>query len=621
MSSSSSPSDSRPPAGPLRLGLAALLPFVVLLLPAGPPGSALGPSALLPALFAISLAFATARTIVPLAGGVWLGVSMLLWEQGLRWSAPFVALFEGVRSFIVSNSVYRGPSTLPGCESDGWCAAVARAGGADNPDLAVCGADGVCELLPAGLSYGVQSFQLAVLGFVFVLIGTVALVVRAGGIAGVADRFVVFARSARSTRLISFFLGLFVFFDDYANTLIVGGTMRPLADRMRISREKLAWIVDSTAAPVAGLSVLSTWVAFEVSQFAPQLGVVGLDEAAGYSVFLQTIPYRFYCILSLVMVGMVCLTSRDFGPMLVAEQRAHRTGAVFRPGARPMSASGTSDSDAKEGIPHLARVALIPIGAMIFSILALFWIQGESSHASHIGTGLGFAHLQEVLRGVEDNTYLLFKGSCVGLVLAVSLALGMRLLSPREVVEAVFSGSRTLGMAVGILFLAWAMAAVCKGLGTGEYLKLLAPHIPALLLPIGLFLIACVISFATGSSWSTMGILLPIIIDLAATVGAGTPLGAMGMVIITIGAVLDGSIFGDHCSPISDTTLLSSAAAGSDHMDHVKTQAPYAVVVMLVALLLGYLPVSAGLSVWLSLPIAVMAVIGLVIGIGRRAED
>ena len=605
----------------MRLGLAAVLPFVVLLLPDGPDGAAVGPSALLPALFAISLAFATARTILPLAGGVWLGVSMLLWQEGLRWSAPFVALYEGVRSFIVSNSVYRGPSTLPGCESDGWCAAVARAGGADNPDLAVCGAEGVCEMLPAGLSYGVQSFQLAVLGFVFVLIGMVALVVRAGGIAGVADRFVVFARSARSTRLISFFLGLLVFFDDYANTLIVGGTMRPLADRMRISREKLAWIVDSTAAPVAGLSVLSTWVAFEVSQFAPQLGVVGLDEAAGYSVFLQTIPYRFYCILSLIMVGMVCLTSRDFGPMLVAEQRAHRTGAVFRPGARPMSASGSTAADAKEGIPHLARVALIPIGATIVSILALFWIQGEASHASHVGAGLAFGHLQEVLEGVQDNTYLLFKGSCIGLALAVVMILGLRLLSPREVVGAVFSGSRTLSMAVGILFLAWAMASVCKGLGTGEYLKLLAPHIPALLLPIGLFLIACVISFATGSSWSTMGILLPIIIDLAATVGAGTPLGAMGMVIITIGAVLDGSIFGDHCSPISDTTLLSSAAAGSDHMDHVKTQAPYAVSVMLVALLLGYLPVSAGLSVWLSLPIAVMAIIGLVIGIGRRAED
>ena len=605
----------------MRLGLAASLPFVVLLLPEGAPGAVAGSSSLLPPLFAISLAFATARTIVPLAGGVWLGVTMLLWQEGLRWTAPFVAVFESLRSFIVTNSIYRGPHTLPGCESDGWCVVVARSAGADQPGLAVCGDQGICDLLPAGLSYGVQSFQLAVLGFVFVLIGMVALVVRAGGIAGVADRFVVFARSARSTRMVSFLLGLCVFFDDYANTLIVGGTMRPLTDRMRISREKLAWIVDSTAAPVAGLSVLSTWVAFEVSQFAPQLGVVGLDESAGYAVFLQTIPYRFYCILSLLLVAVVCLTSRDFGPMLVAEQRAHRTGAVFRPGARPMSAAGAVDADAKEGIPHLARVALVPIGATILSILTLFWLQGEATHASHFSAGLSFAHLQEVLEGVADNTYLLFKGSCVGLVLAVVMALGMRLLTLREVVGAVFSGSRTLSMAVGILFLAWAMAAVCKGLGTGEYLKLMAPHIPALLLPIGLFLIACLISFATGSSWSTMGILLPIIIDLAATVGAGTPLGSMGMVIITVGAVLDGSIFGDHCSPISDTTLLSSAAAGSDHMDHVKTQAPYALAVMLIALLLGYLPVSAGLSVWLALPISGMAVIAMVVVFGRRAED
>jgi len=607
-----------------------LLPFVVLLLPEtavdavggdATAGRSVGPGTLLPALFAISLAFATTRTILPLIGGVWLGVSMLLWQEGLRWSAPFVGVLESFRTFIVGSSLYRGGPSLPSCSSDSWCVAVARSGGAKHPELAVCGDNGVCDLLPTGLSYGAQSFQLAVVGFVFVLIGMVALVVRAGGIAGVADRFVVLARSARSTRIVSFLLGLCVFFDDYANTLIVGGTMRPLTDRMRISREKLAWIVDSTAAPVAGLSVLSTWVAFEVSQFAPQLGVIGLDESAGYSVFLQTIPYRFYCILSLFFVAVVCITSRDFGPMLVAEQRAHRTGAVFRPGARPMSAAQTANAEAKEGIPHRASVALVPILATIGSIITLFWLQGEAGHAEHSAAGFAGAHLREVLEGVEDNTFLLFQGSCIGLGLAMVMALGGRLLTLREVLAAVLSGSRTLGMAVGILFLAWAMAAVCKGLGTGDYLKTLAPHIPALLLPIGLFLIACVISFATGSSWSTMGILLPIVIDLAATVGAATALGSMGMVIIAIGAVLDGSIFGDHCSPLSDTTLLSSTAAGSDHMDHVKTQAPYAVVVMLAAVLLGYLPVAAGLSVWLSLPLAVMVLLAVVVAFGRHPED
>ena len=609
----------------MRLAVAGLLPFVVLLLPeaAAEPGAtrSVGPETLLPALFAISLAFATARTIIPLAGGVWLGVTMLLWQSGLRWTAPFVGVFEALRSFIISTSIYRGPSTLPSCTSDSWCVALARAGKGEKPDLAVC-TEGVCDLLPAeGLTYGVQSFQLAVLGFVFVLIGMVALVVRAGGIAGVADRFVVLARSARSTRIVAFLLGLCVFFDDYANTLIVGGTMRPLADRMRISREKLAWIVDSTAAPVAGLSVLSTWVAFEVSQFAPQLGVVGLEASAGYSVFLQTIPYRFYCILSLFLVAVVCITSRDFGPMLVAEQRAHRTGAVFRPGARPMSAAKKSAGEAKEGIPHLARVALLPIGVTIASIITLFWLQGESGHGTHHASGLSLTHLREVLVGVEDNTFLLFQGSCIGLGLAVVMVLGGRLLSFRETLSAVFSGSRTLGMAVGILFLAWALAAVCNGLGTGEYLKTMHSHIPPLLLPTGLFLIACVISFSTGSSWSTMGILLPIVIELAAEVGAGTPVGEMGMVIITIGAVLDGAIFGDHCSPISDTTLLSSTAVGSDHMDHVKTQAPYAVMVMLTALLVGYLPVAAGLDWWLALPIAMMVILGLVISLGRRPDE
>ena len=156
---------------------------------------------------------------------------------------------------------------------------------------------------------------------------------------------------------------------------------------------------------------------------------------------------------------------------------------------------------------------------------------------------------------------------------------------------------------------------MCGALGTREYMTAMAPHIPPTLLPAGLFALGCGISFATGSSWSTMGILLPIVVGLAADVGAGTALGATGMVIVTIGAVLDGSIFGDHCSPISDTTILSSTAAGSDHMDHVRTQAPYAVTVCAVALLLGYLPAAAGISPALLLPLSaavLVAVLGLV---------
>ncbi len=474
-----------------------------------------------------------------------------------------------------------------------------------------------------------QTFNLAVIGFVFVLVGMVSITIRAGGMAGIAERFVVLARSARATRLSAFGLGMVVFFDDYANTLIVGGAMRPLADRMRIAREKLAWIVDSTAAPVAGLSILSTWIAFEISQFAPHLGhpALGLSESAGYAIFIQSIPYRFYCILTLVFVFWVCLTSRDFGPMLTAEQRSFRTGAVLRPGSVPMSSHGGVNHSHKEGIPLYAHVALLPIAVTLVAIIGLFLRHGEAGHAQHLASGLSIEHMREVLAGVsgvadgaDANTRLLFYGSVMGWFTAALLAVGRRLLSVREVLAATLSGSRAMSIAVTVLLLAWAMSAVCGDLGTREYMASMAPLIPPQLLPAGLFFLACAVSFATGSSWSTMGILLPIVIGLAATVGAGSVLGAQGMVIVTIGAVLDGSIFGDHCSPISDTTILSSTAVGSDHMDHVKTQVPYAVTVMLVAFLAGYLPAGTGFPVVFSLAIGAGALVSIVVLLGRRAD-
>jgi Na+/H+ antiporter NhaC len=408
--------------------------------------------------------------------------------------------------------------------------------------------------------------------------------------------------------------------------------LRPLTDRMRVSREKLAWLVDSTAAPVAGLSVLSTWIAYEISQFEPQLPAAGFAAGSGFSVFLQTIPFRFYCILTLVFVGAMSIAGRDFGPMLKAERRAWTTGAVFRPGARPMSAEGDVSAEPKPDIVHLAHVALLPVAITLGTIIGLFIHQGEAVHAAaagvpgHVGTGFSFLHIREILEGVTDNTILLFIGSVAGLVSAVLLALVHRLLSLRESIQAALSGSRAMSVAVAILMLAWAMAAVCGdieggGLGTREYMASIAPLIPPLLLPAGLFALACGVAFATGSSWSTMGILLPIVIGLAASVGEGSSIGSQGMVIITIGAVLDGSIFGDHCSPISDTTILSSTAAGSDHMDHVRTQAPYAICVMLLALFVGYLPAAAGFPPSLSLGLGVLAIAAIVAFVAKPVVE
>jgi Na+/H+ antiporter NhaC len=266
---------------------------------------------------------------------------------------------------------------------------------------------------------------------------------------------------------------------------------------------------------------------------------------------------------------------------------------------------------------------LLPVAITLGTIVALFVQQGELTHAAvagtagHTGSGLSLLHMREVLGGVSDNTFMLFLGAMTGLTTVVVLAMLERLLTLVEALKAAISGSRAMTVAVVVLMLAWAMAAVCGkvdegGLGTREYMASIAPMIPPLLLPAGLFLLSCAVAFATGSSWSTMGILLPIVIGLAASVGEASMIGGQAMVIITIGAVLDGSIFGDHCSPISDTTILSSTAAGSDHMDHVRTQAPYAITVMSIALLVGYLPAAAGLPPAMSL-LAGATLIGLVV--------
>jgi Na+/H+ antiporter NhaC len=568
----------------VRIGLATLIPLVVLVLPSG---ATAGPATLLPPLIAIAVAFATRTTILPLFTGVWLGAAMIAFRDGAGVTTPFVGLWDVFDTFIFRNAIY-DPS------------------------------------IPAGATdpVGWKSFNLSVVGFVFALVGMVALTIRGGGMAGVAERFVVLARSARATRITAWLMGLAIFFDDYANTLIVGGTMRPLTDRMRVSREKLAWIVDSTAAPVAGISLLSTWVAYEVSQFAPQLPVELFPggEGAGYAVFLQTIPYRFYCLLTLFFVGTMCFLGRDYGPMLKAERRARSTGAVFRPGSKPMSGNDEA-AEPKDGIPHRAHVAFLPVAITLLSILTLFVVDGRAVLGADVTASLSFEYARQLLGAVENNTLMLFYGSTIGLVIAALITIGERLLTPSEALQAAISGSRAMLLAVTILILAWAMSEVCGQLGTRAYMTSMAPHIPPLLLPAGLFLLGCGISFATGSSWSTMGILLPIVVGLAAEVGAGTSLGSTGMVIVTIGAVLDGSIFGDHCSPISDTTILSSTAAGSDHMDHVRTQAPYAITVCAVALILGYLPAAAGAPAWLVLPVGAAVLLGIVLVVGKRLHD
>ena len=453
--------------------------------------------------------------------------------------------------------------------------------------------------------------RLEMILFIVSMLAMVGLVTRAGGLSGLMRWVGRSVHSARRSQAATFLMGLVVFFDHYANAVLVGSTMRPLTDRLKVSREKLAYLVDSTAAPVAGLSIFSTWIAFEVSTFSIQLPDVGLPASDGYAVFLRTLPYRFYSLLTLLLVGLVVATGRDFGPMARAERRA-RDGEVLRPGSRLLAASDDSGdvaSDPSGPIRARARTAIVPLATMIVAALAVILWRGDLA-----ANGLR----QAFFEGLGTTALLLGTLSGLAAALVLSWTAGLRSGIPR----AAWSGVRAAATPLCLLVFAWMIGAICYDMGTTAYLAVaLQETFNPLLLPIILFLLAGFLAFATGSSWSTMTILLPLVVGLAYESGLSTPIGGEGMLVVAIASVLEGAIFGDHCSPISHTTVMSSIAASCEHADHVKTQAPYAVLAMVAATLCGYCPaVVFGLSPLVSWLIGGTVLAAVFLFYGKRSS-
>ncbi len=534
--------------------------------------------AVLPPLLAIVLALTFRRVLVSLFAGVWLGATLVPWFQS--GVAPDVA---GASSF---------PQPLLGL----WRFAAVYVWERSILDR----------------------FRIDIIGFVTILVATVGVMTRSGAVAGMVDLIVRFARTVRTTRLATALMGVAIFFDDYTNCIVVGNTMRPLTDRRRISREKLAYLVDSTAAPIAGIMVLSTWVAYEVSTFAPQLAAVGVTTDP-YEIFLRTVPFRFYCLFTLVLVFASTLLGRDFGPMLTAERRAAATGNVIREGASPLVATRVAAMSEKEGVPRRWENAAIPlVTVLVVTVIQIVRI-GLANVEGPVNL-LDGADLRRVLQET-DTAHALFHGSIAAWLVAAALVLGQRILGLREVLAASARGASGILTAIFILFLAWAIGGVCADLGTAHVLvALFKSSLPPFLLPLILFFLACAVSFSTGSSWSTMAILLPNTVILAHTMGAGFSGGPLGLTILSIGAVLEGSIFGDHCSPVSDTTILSSVASASDHIDHVRTQMPYAITAMVVATAIGYLPAALGVSPLVSLVTGTAVIVAFLLVAGRDPD-
>ncbi|ACS80395.1 Na+/H+ antiporter NhaC family protein [Maridesulfovibrio salexigens] len=555
--------------------------FTLLCQPAFAADSSLGPAnakvfgmfTLIPPLVAIVLAFITKNVVLSLFIGVFSGAFML--------EAKGFDIYNGfVGGFLrLSNEIL-------GSLADSWNAGI------------------VLQCLAIG--------------------GLIALVSKMGGAKAIADALAKKAKSPRSSQFVTWVLGLFIFFDDYANSLTVGPIMRPVTDKMKVSREKLAFVIDATAAPIAGIALISTWVAYEVGLIRDGLQGIGYTMNA-YGVFVETIPYRFYNILILVFILATIWFMREFGPMYKAEQRARTTGKVLDDNAKPMVADEATELQPAEDVDPSIWYAIIPIGTLIVAAFLGFYFNGYNGIMGGDDAALkqifedapmSFLAIREAF-GASDASVVLFQAALIAGIVALAIAIGKRILSVDEALSTWVQGVKSLNITAVILLLAWSLSGIIKELGTAAYLvNVLSDTIPTFLLPSIIFVMGSIISFATGTSYGTMGILMPLCIPLAFAL-----VPEQGYVILNIGAVLTGAIFGDHCSPISDTTILSSMGSACDHIDHTRTQLFYAVPVAIISILFGYIPAGLGMPVLMVLPAGIIAILALVRFLGKPVSN
>lgn len=456
-----------------------------------------------------------------------------------------------------------------------------------------------------------DSDRASIVLFTMMIGGMVGIITRNGGMASIVLAIVSKAKTAIGGQVAVWFMGLMIFFDDYSNTLVVGNTARSLTDHLKISREKLAYIVDSTAAPVACIALITTWIGYQIGLIDQAMGTIeGLADLQAYTVFIQSIPYSFYPILAIVFVLLVAATGLDFGPMYAAEVRA-RNGQVKPEMAEALPALEGEELAPKDNIPLRAFNAFIPIIVLIGALGASLFALGEGSTVT------------EILATTKPYQAMMYS-SFVGVLVAATMTIGQGILSVHETIDAWYGGLRATLFGMIILILAWSLSDVTAALSTAKFLvTLFADSIPVALIPAIAFILAAMTAFTTGTSWGTMAILMPLVIPLAWAVmivhGIADPSG-MHIFYSSVACVLAGAVWGDHCSPISDTTVLSSIASGCNHIEHVRTQLPYALAVGVVGLFVGTIPAGFGLPPWISLLAGVAILYGILKTFGRSAE-
>ncbi len=531
---------------------------------------------LLPPIIAIALAFMTKNVVVSLLLGVFSGAFLM----GLHTQSPGAATVD---SFIRATQYMRTSVANP------WNAGI----------LLQCGAIG----------------------------GLIALMTGNGGVRAVAERISKRARGPVSTQIVTWVLGLFIFFDDYANVQIIGPIMRPISDRNRVSREKFAFIIDSTAAPIAGIALISTWIGTELSYIKEGFDAAGIENIGPYALFVSTIPYRFYNILMLFFVLLSACMLRDFGSMRKAEQLA-RKGYLCDLDSKIIHIGDGETGEASQKSPQESFstmfFALIPLGILVVTAFACFYFSGRAKILAGEDQALielmsrpfAFDTIRECF-SASDASIAIFRAALLAGIVAFVMSVVSGKMTASDAVGTWLEGVKSLVFTFVILILAWSLAACIgrEGLGTAKFLvSTFSASVPAFLLPTLIFVLGSVISFATGTSYGTMAILMPLAIPFAHELAPGDYTYLAGV----SSAVLTGAIFGDHCSPISDTSILSSMGARCGLMEHVNTQLPYALWVAVLSIVFGFLPVGLGLSIKIVLPLSLVSVFVLILVRGKK---
>ncbi|MDI9596474.1 MAG: Na+/H+ antiporter NhaC family protein [Atribacterota bacterium] len=430
-----------------------------------------------------------------------------------------------------------------------------------------------------------DSWNASIILFFFVVGGLMGMIFFSGGGQAFLESLAKKAHNSKMAQIFAWLGGIVIFIDDYANSAFIGNLFRPLSDKYRISREKLAYIVDSTAAPVSSIFLISTWIGYQV-------GLIGDSIPAGvevspYYLWLSSIPYSFYSILAIIMVGVIAYTGRDYGPMLKAEIRARTSGELWEKDSRPLS--GTTELKVAEKASLKPANLWVPLALLVILSFYFMWTTGGGSEAESFSQAISDA----------DSMFAILLATLISFIVAMIMYIVQKIASVAEIMDSFMGGARMMVYATLVLITAWSIGSICDELGTAPFIVgALGDSLSPVILPILTFIISALIAISTGTSWGTMAIVTPIVIPLGVSVGAALP--------IVTSSVLTGAVMGDHCSPISDTTVMSSTFAGSDHIDHVRTQIPYAITVALIA---AFCYILAGIGV----PVIIDIIIGIVL--------